>query len=232
MIAESGPPAIRRGLINWFARNHVAANLLMSFLVIMGLYGASIITLEIMPNFKFDAIDIRVPYLGAAPAEVEEGVVVKIEEVIESIEGVKQIFGYAMEGMGQVTVNVQDGFALGDVLDEVKFAVDSISIWYNNSRYPAVWDIILAARHDAELMASIRAWRVAAAKELDAAVVKLFPEFAFTPERLKNLQHFVTSHLRGVRFMRIYEDHRLEIDEQLRLLAEALRQMVEATPRK
>ena len=116
--------------------------------------------------------------------------------------------------------------------DRYRFAVDSIWIWYNNSRYPAVWDIILAARHDAELMASIRAWRVAAAKELDAAVVKLFPEFAFTPERLKNLQHFVTSHLRGVRFMRIYEDHRLEIDEQLRLLAEALRQMVEATPRK
>ena len=127
-----------------------------------------------------------------------------------------------------------------DPMDQVKaplrercrFAVDSIWIWYNNSRYPAVWDIILAARHDAELMASIQAWRAAAAKELDAAVVKLFPEFAFTPERLKNLQHFVTSHLRGVRFMRIYEDHRLEIDEQLRLLAEALRQMIEATPRK
>ena len=138
MIAESGPPAIRRGLINWFARNHVAANLLMSFLVIMGLYGASIITLEIMPNFKFDAIDIRVPYLGAAPAEVEEGVVVKIEEAIENIEGVKQIFGYATEGMGQVTVNVQDGFALGDVLDEVKFAVDSISTFPAETERPII----------------------------------------------------------------------------------------------
>ena len=59
------------------------------------------------------------------------------------------------------------------------------STWYNNPKYPAVWNIILAARHDAELMASIQAWRAAAAKELDAAVVKLFPEFAFTPERLK-----------------------------------------------
>jgi multidrug efflux pump subunit AcrB len=128
----------QKGIINWFAHNHVAANLMMVFIIIMGVYGAFTITLETMPNVQFDQIIVQVPYLGAAPAEVEEGVVVKIEEAIEDVEGIKEIFGFAYEGMGQVMVNVHDDYELGDVLDEVKLAIDAISTFPNETERPII----------------------------------------------------------------------------------------------
>ena len=69
---QTPDPADQRGIIHWFAHNHVAANLLMVFIIIMGVYGAYSITLETMPNVQFDQINVRVAYLGAAPTEVEE----------------------------------------------------------------------------------------------------------------------------------------------------------------
>ena len=116
----------RGGIIGWFAHNHVAANLLMFFIIALGLYGAFTITVETFPKFEFDTIEVQVPYRGAAPAEVEEGVVIKIEEAIQDIEGIKQVFGYAREGSGRVSIEVRDGFDPATVLDEVKLAVDSI----------------------------------------------------------------------------------------------------------
>ena len=78
-------------IIAWFGNNHVAANLLMGLIVLAGL-----VTLPIMPKKTFPDIDvpyisIAVPYLGAAPEEVEEGVCVRIEEELEGVVGVKSI---------------------------------------------------------------------------------------------------------------------------------------------
>ena len=137
------PPAltanpVRGGIIGWFAHNHVAANLLMFFIISMGLYGAFTITVETFPNFEFDNIEVQVPYRGAAPAEVEEGVVVKIEEAIQDIEGIKQVFGYAREGSGRVSIEVRDGFDAAAVLDEVKLAIDSISTFPVETERPII----------------------------------------------------------------------------------------------
>ena len=132
------PNPARGGIIGWFAHNHVAANLLMFFIISMGLYGAFSITVETFPNFEFDNIEVQVPYRGAAPAEVEEGVVVKIEEAIQDIEGIKQVFGYAREGSGRVSIEVRDGFDAAAVLDEVKLAIDSISTFPVETERPII----------------------------------------------------------------------------------------------
>ena len=78
------------GLIAWFARNNVAANLLMWILIVGGIYGANVIHKQIFPNFEFNTVTVRVPYLGAAPQEVEEGVIIKVEEAVRDIEGIKK----------------------------------------------------------------------------------------------------------------------------------------------
>ena len=134
MAAEPG----RGGIIGWFAHNHVAANLLMFFIIGMGLYGAFNITVETFPKFEFDTVEVRVPYRGAAPAEVEEGVVVKIEEAIQDVEGIKQVFGYALEGTGRVSIEVRDGSDPAAVLDEVKLAIDSISTFPVETERPII----------------------------------------------------------------------------------------------
>ncbi len=66
--------------VAWMARNHVAANLLMGFLLLSGFLGMMGMRKETFPEFSMDAVQIQVPYLGATPAEVEDGVCRRIEE--------------------------------------------------------------------------------------------------------------------------------------------------------
>ena len=64
-----------RGIIAWFAANHVAANLLMLVIIVAGLISAFTIRKETQPDIELNMIQVEVAYLGAAPQEVEEGVV-------------------------------------------------------------------------------------------------------------------------------------------------------------
>lgn len=74
-------------MIAWFARNGVAANLLMVVIVFVGLYAVlTRIPLEVFPAFELDIITVRVPFRGATPADVEEGVVTRVEEAIYDLE--------------------------------------------------------------------------------------------------------------------------------------------------
>jgi multidrug efflux pump subunit AcrB len=115
-----------RGWIAWFARNHVAANLLMAVIVIAGLFGAFSIQKQTFPDFEANAVQITMAYRGAAPAEVEEGVVVKIEEAIADIEGIQEIRSQAREGLGIITVDIATGYPVDRALDEIKLRVDAI----------------------------------------------------------------------------------------------------------
>jgi len=127
-----------KGIIAWFAANHVAANLLMLFIVAAGLISAATIRKELQPKFEIDWIEVTVPYLGAAPQEVEEGVVVKIEEAIQDLDGIKRIIGRAREGSGTVTAEIEPGRDLDQVLNEIKIRVDSISTFPGLTEKPVV----------------------------------------------------------------------------------------------
>jgi multidrug efflux pump subunit AcrB len=127
-----------RGLIGWFASNHVAANLLVVFIVALGAYSISIVKKESFPDFQFDVINVQVPYPGAGPEEVEEGIVVKIEEALTNVEGVRELTGLAYEGSGQVRLEVKQGYEISEVMDEVKLAVDGISQFPGDAERPII----------------------------------------------------------------------------------------------
>ncbi len=116
-----------KGLIAWWASNPVAANLLMVCLIVGGLVSVNLIKKEIFPAIQTNFVSITVPYLGAAPSEVEEGVLVKIEEAIEDINGIREITATAREGSGSVSVEVDADYDTNLVMDEIKNRVDAIS---------------------------------------------------------------------------------------------------------
>ncbi len=123
-------------IIAWFGNNHVAANLLMGLIVLAGL-----VTLPIMPKKTFPDIDvpyisIAVPYLGAAPEEVEEGVCVRIEEELEGVVGVKSIRSNASEGVCSVSVELFEDSDKSKALDEVKNRIDSIDTFPEEIEQP------------------------------------------------------------------------------------------------
>ena len=96
-------------IIDWFVHNSVAANLLMLILVVGGLLALPRIHQEEFPTIEVDAVQVRVPYLGAAPAEVESAVCIRVEEAIEGTEGVDKISSNASEGYCSVIVELVNG---------------------------------------------------------------------------------------------------------------------------
>ena len=117
----------RKGIIAWFAANHVAANLLMGLIIVAGIYSASTIRKQTMPDFELNTVEVRVEYLGAAPQEVEEGVVIKVEEAIQDVNGIVKIRSTAREGVGTVVAEISRDEDLNEVLSEIKTRVDAIS---------------------------------------------------------------------------------------------------------
>jgi multidrug efflux pump subunit AcrB len=127
-----------QSLITWFARNSVAANLLMFILLVGGFYTVLTIKKEIQPRIETNFITVSVPFLGATPQDVEEGVVIKIEEAIQDIEGIEEIVSTANRGLGTVQVEVHADYEVTDVMDQVKNRVDAISTFPDNTEKPII----------------------------------------------------------------------------------------------
>ena len=126
------------GMIAWFTRNSVAANLLMIFILLAGFTSYQSINKKMFPEFNPNSIQVMVPHLGAAPEEVEQAVILKIEESLENIEGIKRITAVANEGMGIVTIELQSGYSMAEKLDEVQMQVDAITTFPAQTEKPII----------------------------------------------------------------------------------------------
>ena len=115
------------GIIAWFARNSVAANLLMIFILVGGLLTIQTINKQMFPQVKINWISYNAPYPGAAPQEVEEGITIKIEEALETIQGLKRVITYSNRNFSNGWFEVELDYDPQVVLEEVKSAIDSIS---------------------------------------------------------------------------------------------------------
>ena len=126
-------------MIEWFARNSVAANLLM-----VGILMAGLITMltgvkyEVFPPIEPDSISVNVNLRGATPEDIELGVASRIEESLQGLVGVDEIRSTSREDSTTVTAEVADGYNPRDILDEVKNRVDSINTFHAEAENPIV----------------------------------------------------------------------------------------------
>ncbi|MDZ7791578.1 MAG: efflux RND transporter permease subunit [Xanthomonadales bacterium] len=123
-------------IIAWFAHNSVAANLLMLCLLFGGLVTAFTITKEIQPKIETNYVTVNVPYRGGTPKDVEQGVLIKIEEAIQDLEGIREMVSTGREGSGSVQIEVHPDYDVLEVLDEIKTRVDSISTFPAETERP------------------------------------------------------------------------------------------------
>jgi len=129
----------KKGLIAWFARNAVAANLLMIFILVGGLLTTATINKKVFPTIELNVISINVAYPGAAPQEIEEGINIKIEEAIKEVEGIEQVVSIASEGSGMVQITVETSHDPDKILDEIKLLVDAISTFPQSIEKPNIY---------------------------------------------------------------------------------------------
>lgn len=132
--------------IRWFAHNPVAANLLMILLLLGGTFGAVTTNQEEFPNFDVKVVQVNVPYLGAAPVEVERAVCIRVEEAIEGLEGIDKLRSTATEGICTVIAELLDNANEIQVLNEIKSRVDGINSFPAETEKPIVSKVALTRR--------------------------------------------------------------------------------------
>ena len=127
-----------KGAVKWMARNHVAANLLMMALIIGGIIMGPSIKQEVFPEVSLDRVSVVVAYPGAGPEEVEEGIILKIEESLTAVDGIKQIKSTAREGSGVVIAEVYANEDVDQILQDIKSEIDRISTFPEDAEKPVI----------------------------------------------------------------------------------------------
>ena len=128
----------KQGIIAYMARNSVAANLLMLLLLGGGFWTIYNIQKEVFPQFQLDFVEVSVEYPGAAPEEVEQGILLPVEEAIRGIPGIKEIVSTANEGSGEVLIELIAGSDRMRVYQEIDQAVNRIRTFPDDIEQPRV----------------------------------------------------------------------------------------------
>ena len=78
-----------RALIAYFIRNPILTNVLILLLFGFGALSMLSMRASFFPEMESDSVSIEVVYPGASPAEIEEGVVLKIAEQLDGLDGIE-----------------------------------------------------------------------------------------------------------------------------------------------
>ena len=124
-----------------FAGNTVFANIVLLLIFVGGGLALSTMRRETFPQFSVDKILVTVAYPGADPEEVEEGIVLKVEEALEGVEGVKQYTTQSRENVGTTMVEVKEDYDVDKVLDRVRSKVGAISTFPVDAEEPVITEI-------------------------------------------------------------------------------------------
>ena len=126
-------------MIEWFAKNPVAANLLMIGIVLAGITSAwQNVPVELFPNDDPDSVSISTEFRGAAPQNVEDGITLRIEEAIADIEGIEEITSRSTEGSSSVVVEINNTYEPRDILDDIKVRVDALNTLPIDAENPVI----------------------------------------------------------------------------------------------
>ncbi len=130
-----------KGVISWFARNSVAANLLLMVIVVSGAITLTDLKQEVFPEFSLDMITVTAEYRGASPEDVEEGICLRVEEALQGIDGIKKMTATASEGRGRIVLELLAGYDMREVLEDVKMNVDAIETFPEDVETPIIQEV-------------------------------------------------------------------------------------------
>ncbi|MFP4506592.1 MAG: efflux RND transporter permease subunit [Cyclobacteriaceae bacterium] len=127
-----------KGPIAYMAKNQLVVNLLMVVLLGGGAWTMFNIQKEVFPQFQLDRVEIDVVYPGAAPAEVEQGILRPVEEAVRGIQGIREITSTANEGSGNVLIELVVGTERIKAFQDINQAISRIRTFPDEIEEPEV----------------------------------------------------------------------------------------------
>ena len=127
-----------RKIITYFIKYPVAVNVIILAFLVFGVLGAIGLKSSFFPLTDSQLIRISLVYPGASPAEMEEGVVLKIEDNLKGIVGVDRVTSVSRENAASVNVEVEKGKNIDVVLSDLKNAVDRVPSFPSGMEPPVI----------------------------------------------------------------------------------------------
>ena len=126
-------------MIEWFAKNHVAANLLMFAIMAMGILAVrNDLALELMPDFSLGTVTVTTNLPGGNPESIEETITARIEEAVSDLEGVKKITSRSTESLSVISIELEKGYNEQDMLSDIKVRVDALNTLPSEAERPII----------------------------------------------------------------------------------------------
>lgn len=125
-------------LTAWFTRNPVAANLLMGFVLVAGIFSLTEIRIEGFPSIPPRTVSIVTSYPGASPEQVDLSISQRITKALEGMPGMRRHSSVSNEAVSTVTVEKVSGYDLDRFQNEIKMRVDSISEFPQTAERPVI----------------------------------------------------------------------------------------------
>ena len=127
-----------KNFIAFFIKYPVATNVLILAFFVFGYMGMGNMKSSYFPLIPSEIINIQITYLGAAPNEIEEGVVLKVEDNLKGLVGIDRVTSVSSENTATITVELLKGFDIDVVLADVKNAVDRVPNFPSGMEPPVV----------------------------------------------------------------------------------------------
>ena len=137
-MSHSNSDTEHRGPIAYMARNPLVANLIMILLAGGGIWTMINVQKEVYPEFQLDIVEVGVVYPGAAPAEVEQGILLPVEEAVRGIQGIREVVSTAEEGSGSVMIELIAGAERMKAFQEIDQAIARIRTFPDEIEEPEV----------------------------------------------------------------------------------------------
>src|SRR5690349_10007845 len=113
-------------------RRPVLASVLILSLVVIGAFSYFRLGVDRFPKVDFPIVTVIVRQPGASPEEIETEVVDKIEETVNTISAIDQLYSYSYEGVGQIVVTFQlekdINIAAQEVRDKVNLVMPELPL--------------------------------------------------------------------------------------------------------
>ena len=115
-----------RKIVAHFIKYPVAANVIMLFIVVLGIAGMLNLKSSFFPINESRNISISIAYPGASPEEMEEGIVMKIEDNLRGLIGLDRFTSTSSENSASINIEILKGYDVDVVMQDIKNAVDRV----------------------------------------------------------------------------------------------------------
>ncbi|QPM92246.1 efflux RND transporter permease subunit [Pseudooceanicola algae] len=115
------------GILRFFTRHGTAANLFLLGVLVFGLYAATQIRAQYMPDVVQEAIQVNVDWDDASPEDIDDGIIAVASPSLLAVDGVTSLSAIAREGSARIELEFEPGWDLDRALTDVEAAMPGAS---------------------------------------------------------------------------------------------------------